>query len=151
MPSRTVQRMVVPTKDEARAAFSSRLAEVITDQPDRPGPRELRGWVAKRYRVSVETARKWLMGLEIPDHTNAVRIATDLKVSLDWLLTGHGQKQPPPHDPLFDTLVRYWRQLTGTQDREEVIRFLRWRVEERLGPESGTPGPIVHLRGRPHP
>lgn len=42
------------------------------------------------YNVSRETARKWLLGLSLPELQRLIEIATQQRVSFEWLSTGRG-------------------------------------------------------------
>lgn len=48
------------------------------------------GALAIQYNVSRETARKWLAGLSLPELQRMIDIATQQRVSFEWLSTGRG-------------------------------------------------------------
>lgn len=85
----TLQPMVVRT-GTSKADFARRLVEAIADSGRAPTDRSRwRSWLAKTYGVSVETARKWLVGEAIPETERLATIALDLNTeSVDYLLTG---------------------------------------------------------------
>lgn len=88
----TMQPMVV-SDDDIRSGFSSRLAACIAASPlAPPAGRSMRAWLATRYGVSQEAARKWLSGLAIPETTKLARIALDLGTSVEHLLTGRDDR-----------------------------------------------------------
>lgn len=126
--------MVANSKEETKAAFSKRLNDVLDEREDIPRARGRRQWIAKRYRVSVETARKWLMGLDMPDGVNLARIAGDLKISPDWLRSNVGHPRPQPTDPLFDELTRTWPSLRP-EDRADVVKYAKFRRAEPPVPQ----------------
>jgi hypothetical protein len=122
----TLQLMVVQNKAETREAFSRRFNAVLDERGDCPEARGRRQWVAKRYKVSVETARKWLSGLDMPDGANSARICNDLKVNENWLRAGTGPPREPENDPTLDELTRTWPSLDPAA-RLEVLHFARFR------------------------
>lgn len=145
----TLQPVVALTKQEVRAAFSRRLNRVLDETPSVPKTRGRRTWVAKRYGVSIETARKWLTGVDVPDEGNGARIATDLQISLDWLRAGIGSPRAAAEtDRILDELVAVWASL-GEGDRKEVVKFAKFRRDNNdPSPPDGTK--TVHPRPR-HP
>lgn len=68
--------------DYAARGFAQRLDAAI-------GGRE-KGVTAKRARVAPSTLTKYLAGMSEPGAFKAARLAAELGVSLDWLLTGRG-------------------------------------------------------------
>lgn len=48
------------------------------------------GALSMRYNVSRETARKWLVGMSLPELQRMIDIATQQQVSFEWLSTGRG-------------------------------------------------------------
>lgn len=84
---------VVAQKERARADFAKRLNEALDEHVDAAAGRQRRAWVATRFGVSVEAARKWLVGESTPDTARLSEIATELGVNVDWLLTGRQPKR----------------------------------------------------------
>jgi transcriptional regulator with XRE-family HTH domain len=83
---------MVISRTRAYSAFAERLALAL-DAMEQAGCPRARGralWVANRYGVSGEAARKWLVGLAIPDQANLARIADDTCFSVNWLHAGIG-------------------------------------------------------------
>ena len=81
--------MGADTGKRTKDALAKRLGEAFTlaGVPDGRGRRSA---IAKRYGVSVETARKWLVGESVPETWRFAIFAKDAGVSADWLLTGRG-------------------------------------------------------------
>ncbi|KLI99894.1 hypothetical protein [Luteimonas sp. FCS-9] len=82
--------------------FSRRLHWAL-DNARFQGGRGRTGALAARYAVSRQTARKWLGGLALPELARMIEMATELRVSFDWLATGRGEpglrqvsEGPPP-------------------------------------------------------
>lgn len=132
--TRTLQPVVAHNKEQTRAAFSKRLNAVLDEVKDCPARRGRRQWVAKRYGVSVESARKWLTGEDMPDGTNSARIAADLGINDGWLRSGVGPMRPPVSDAVLDELTRTWPSL-DTSVRLEILRFVQFRKTDK---RSGT-------------
>ncbi|MGI9213004.1 MAG: hypothetical protein ACR2HF_11080 [Methylococcaceae bacterium] len=74
-----------------RTDFSTRLDWALT-YAGVPEGKPRRAAVAKRFSVSVETARKWLSGLVLPDPWRILSIAGELEVCAEFLLTGQGPR-----------------------------------------------------------
>jgi len=134
--------VVAMSKDQVRKAFSRRLNGVLDEIADISGDnrRRRRSWMRDRYKVSVETARKWLTGIDLPDQMHLAMLAADLKVSSDWLLTGNGARRPPVQDQLLEELLTIWPQLSS-DDRHEVLRYAHYRGDRprhaRTPPPAG--------------
>lgn len=143
-----LQPVVVITKEQAKAAFSRRLNQVLDEDANVPKERGRRSWVAKRFSVSIETARKWLTGLDLPDEGNFARIVADLHVSAEWLRSGQGDRRPQESDPVMDELQAVMRSLP-TEDREEVLRYAKFRQGNPTPPRPPD-SPTIHPRPR-HP
>lgn len=76
---------------QEKDSFASRFAEALTDAGI-PDNRDRRKHVAKMFKVSVETVRKWLTGIAKPQPNKIQSIARKLRVNGEWLLTGIGLK-----------------------------------------------------------
>lgn len=86
----TIGRMDANPKD----SFAYRFSQALTDAGI-ADDRQRRGQVAKMFKVSPESVRKWLKGLAIPETSKIQLIAKRLKVNGEWLLTGLGEKSSP--------------------------------------------------------
>lgn len=75
-----------------REKFSARLHEVLNDAPDIPVGDGRQTALARVFKVSQTATRKWLEGESIPETTRVVEICLKYGVSVDWLLTGRGDK-----------------------------------------------------------
>jgi hypothetical protein len=136
--------------DERRAAresFSERLGEVLDAVTDVPRTRGRRTWVAKQWNVSVETARKWLVGLDIPDRAHLAAICAKLGVSPDWMLTGRGQRYLTEPDELLDRFLATWARLSE-QNREEIVALATFMAQRGppLAPSGQTEIAPLSLR-----
>lgn len=68
-------------------------------------------WVATRFGVSKEAARKWLAGESIPDQTHLLMIIEDLKIRPSQLIGGLDE-QGISADHFGVKLIRMWDDLT---------------------------------------
>ncbi len=71
-----------------RKEFAERLVRTLELRGYPPYGRALFARVAKEYGVTISASRKWLSGEGFPGIETLVRIANDLKISLDYLLRG---------------------------------------------------------------
>jgi hypothetical protein len=78
--------------DAPHAEFARRLHRALDAAGFAVGRRRT-GALSEYYGVSRETARKWLGGLALPELDRMIEIATDQRVSFDWLSTGRGTSQ----------------------------------------------------------
>lgn len=134
----TVQFMVAsPAKDEARELFSKNLNAELSAQeaPDRGRPDWLRRKLLSdgRLKVSRETCRKWLAGLDIPDQAHMSILISVFRLNLQKLRTGTWEPPPGAHDENFVRLVKAWPDL---DDRSRalvmgIIDLARERPEEQ--------------------
>lgn len=86
---------MVVSDQKIREGFSARLERALLASAKVPDEkRRWRGWLAKRYGVSVESARKWLTGLALPELATVVAIALDLNETVEHLLTGRDGAAP---------------------------------------------------------
>jgi hypothetical protein len=69
--------------------FAGRLHKAL-DRARFPADRARTGALANRYAVTRETARKWLAGLALPELERMITLATEFRVSFEWLATGRG-------------------------------------------------------------
>lgn len=60
--------------------------------------------LGRAFGVSQPTARDWMKGYALPGISNAVHIAEQLGVCVEWLLTGRGPRFPGP-SPSVDPLL----------------------------------------------
>lgn len=69
--------------------FAHRLHQAL-DFAGFPAGRQRTGALSEHYGVSRETARKWLIGLALPELERMIEIAVQQRVSFEWLATGRG-------------------------------------------------------------
>lgn len=114
------------TRHEAKEQFSRRFNIVLDDNNECPRGRGRRSWVSKEFSVSVETARKWLTGLAIPDQTNMGIIAARLQISPAKLHAGVVEAQEKQvrigADRFASKLAVMWDQLTD-EVKGQIVAF----------------------------
>ena len=114
-----------------KQAFSARLREICAEKqlPDRGRQSAL----ASLFSVTPNAARKWLLGLGLPETEVAIRIAKWADVNYEWLMTGRGLMRGdkvPTRALVVDEVLR-----RGTPaDRKEVVNFLRYKLENAEAP-----------------
>ena len=116
--------MVVKSKADAKREFAKRLNDVLDELTDAPTPGRP-AWIVDRYdkEISGEAARKWIKGRSLPDMAHLAMISADLKVGVEWLLTGLGDKYLCEPDDDFEALKRLWQELTPDQ-RKPILSFI---------------------------
>lgn len=91
----TVVSGIISLMLDEKEAFARRLNEALNvslpDIPEKGKGRQM--FVASKFKVSQKGARKWLEGEGFPKLEQAIIIAKELKVSLEWLLTGRGERR----------------------------------------------------------
>lgn len=71
--------------------YAQRLNEALADagyQDIKSRKEILKKWTG----VSLESTRKWLSGLSVPTYERSAMFAQKLNISLNWLLSGEGNK-----------------------------------------------------------
>lgn len=96
--------------------FARRLNEILDDigVPQRGRLVTL----ARRFHVTHPSAKKWLDGQGYPDTDRLIELAVWGKTSLDWLLTGRGQKHP--------------QDLEAPQEFQDTVELLRKANQQQL-------------------
>jgi len=88
----TVARM---SEVEIKRAFASRLNAICDDKRVPPKGQNRQAEVARIFGVSQKGARKWLEGEGLPTLERAIEMALWADVSVEWLLTGRGERHAP--------------------------------------------------------
>lgn len=111
-----------------KLAFSSRLNE-LCDEPQFGIPSAGKGRqvdLGRKFSVSQNAARKWLVGDGMPKPTTLERIARYFHVNTEWLRAGIGAKRQDDGvmvtDPELIRLVQIGQSLSK-QDRAAYIRM----------------------------
>lgn len=78
----------------SNAAFARRLNRTLDEAGFVVGRRRTAA-LAQEHEVSRETARKWLVGLALPELPRLIELAVRHQVSFEWLATGRGGPAAP--------------------------------------------------------
>lgn len=125
-----------PSDSDVLTGFAQRLNDVCDDMgitPDRGRQTAL----AKQFGVNPKAARKWLLGIGLPELATAIRIAVWGDVNLTWLLQGSGAKRGMRVDTkalVLDEAVRSLPSELGT----DLVDNLRAKLQ-RIGRLSAEP------------
>lgn len=115
-----MQPMVVD-KRAAKLEFASRLTRALA-LAGIPDDQNRRGWIARTFGVSVEAARKWLVGESMPDTARIQGIAQELGVAANWLLSGQDEPDGPKiAESGAPRYVLAWRTDTANAPLERAI------------------------------
>ena len=119
------------TEPDEKQLFAKRLNEVCADKglPERGRQTAL----ARLFKVTATAARKWLVGVGMPETELAIHIAKWADVNFEWLMTGRGPKvgdKVPTRDLVVDEIMRH-----GTpEERRELINYIKYRIEHATTP-----------------
>lgn len=85
-----------------------------------------------QFGVSPNAARKWLLGLGLPELDLAVRIANWGNVNINWLLQGAGPVRGEKMDPAAELVSEGVAHLP-IEDRQQVFDFMRYKFDKADG------------------
>lgn len=151
-------RVLEMRTDQEREAFSKRLNEICDDMgvPPKGDGRQLR--LAKKFDVNQKGARKWLEGEAMPQMTTMIAIARWADVSIEWLITGRGEKRQPlsAQEPVSPYVARAASALSALPEAMQGIAVAHIEAlakaassTEPSKPSEGAPTVIVQDGGGP--
>lgn len=108
-----------------KAEFSRRLNEALDESPLHiPAKGDGRQTVvAKLFGVGQKAARKWLEGEGFPELEKAIEIAIRLSITVEWLLTGRGEKRVSDKSDVFlAELLNTWFSMPSPT-RTELLSY----------------------------
>ena len=73
------------------------------------------------FMVAAPTVHDWRHGEKLPSSEKLAEIAKKLQVSYDWLVTGRGDDEPPPHADIIDLARRIERVDDAAKEYIKVI------------------------------
>lgn len=116
------------------------------------------GDVAKELGVYQSAVTKWKTGKSLPTLANAIKLATDAEVCVDWLLTGRLPERPGLCvDAELAKLMAIWDALQP-ETAKEIVAYANYRrsIEGGDQPANSSNAEIRlkrkdHAVDRPHP
>lgn len=115
---------------DEKVSFSKRLNQLLDEIGVSPKGRGRQIAVGKMFGKNQKSARRWLEGEGFPELALAIRMATLFNVSLEWLLTGRGEKRlMEPTSALLAELLDCWYRLPETA-QSEIVTFARYVAEK---------------------
>lgn len=116
---------------DVKQQFAGRLHELCDDM-DLPRGRGRQSALAAKFGVSPNAARKWLLGLGMPELDLAIRLASAAHANVLWLLQGVGPKRGDAFDTTPGELLDAVQQLPP-DDGQQVFDFIRYKIERADG------------------
>jgi transcriptional regulator with XRE-family HTH domain len=92
-------------------------------------------WLAEKTGIKYQTLRSWISKNILPRADDAVKIAKELGVTVEYLIEGHHSTMPQEIDSFylkykkFSILLAYLEQLTQEQ-REDIEAFALMLVDK---------------------
>lgn len=132
---------------DERVEFSRRLNEALDESPLRVPPKGegRQVFVAKIFSVDQKGARKWLEGEGFPKMERCITIARKLEVTVEWLLTGRGNKRMvDPADIQLATLLNLYYQMPADL-RDDLCQYAAFVVAKIKEQETPTALPAATL------
>ena len=143
---------MVVSDQKIREGFSARLESALRASAKAPDdPRRWRSWVSKRYGVSIESARKWLSGLALPELATVAAIALDLGETVEHLLTGRDAEirvAVPPLSAVESALVESYR--AAPPVGQAILRTAAAAASDSLSGAKARTLHVVGQQGSPH-
>lgn len=116
---------------DVKTDFARRLHDVCDDLGLLPG-RGRQTALAKRFGLTPNAARKWLLGIGMPELDKAIEIANAARVNVLWLLQGAGPKRGDAFDTTPGELLEAVQQLPANEG-QQVFDFIRYKIERADG------------------
>ena len=140
---------------DERIEFSRRLNEALDESPlgvpIKGDGRQI--FVSRLFEVDQKGARKWLEGEGFPKLERCIIISKKLNVSVEWLLTGRGNKRMvDPADIQLATLLNDYYQLP-TELKTELSQYAAYILSKYKSASTSTvpPPPLfVHEHKKTH-
>lgn len=123
-----------------RTAFAQRLNQALNESSEQI-PQEGKGRqsvVGQLFGVDQKAARKWLKGEGFPTLEKCTDIAKRLNVSMEWLLTGRGDKRIMDNlnAQLAELLNVYWQ--LPNQLQGDLMTYARFLLETKNRPPAAS-------------
>jgi transcriptional regulator with XRE-family HTH domain len=98
--------------------------------------------IARQLDLGQSAVAKWAHGSGYPTLRKCIHIAKLTGVSVEWLLTGRGNKKQEggDMDELTQELLDRWADLSE-EARRDIIEFAEFRLQKDPKPARGPSGP----------
>jgi transcriptional regulator with XRE-family HTH domain len=118
--------------------FWPRLVEAFADS----GLETSQSAIARHLDIGQSAVAKWAHGSGYPTLRKCIHIARITGVSVEWLLTGRGNKNQKggDMDDLTQRLLEQWAELPEAAQRE-ILEFVKFRVATEPEAVRGSTGP----------
>lgn len=113
-----------------KSEFAKRLEEICDDMGIPEGGRQTK--LASQFEVVPNTARKWLLGIGLPELEMCMRIAKWADVNLLWLLQGGGLKKGEKIDKEAQALKQLIDEMPG-ESRQASFDFIGYQLTRADG------------------
>ena len=110
-------------------AMSSPFWERVTEAFADAGLETSQSGIARELDVGQSAVQKWAKGTGYPTLRKCIQIAKRTGVSVEWLLTGRGNKNPKggSMDDLTQALLDLWASLTD-EAKADILAYLKFRA-----------------------
>lgn len=116
---------------DVKADFARRLHDVCDDLGLVSG-RGRQTALANHFGLTPNAARKWLLGIGMPELDKAIEIANAARVNVLWLLQGAGPKRGEAFDTAPGELLEAVQHLPANEG-QQVFDFIRYKIERADG------------------
>lgn len=122
---------------DEKQSFSNRLNQLLDETGVSPKGRGRQIAVGNMFGKNQKSARRWLEGEGFPELALAIRMATFFNVSLEWLLTGRGEKRiMETTSALLAELLDCWYRLPEAS-QTELVTYAKY-VSEKTQPKPSS-------------
>lgn len=118
--------------------FAKRLNEVCDDLQIPPKGKARQTTLARMFKVSQESARKWTEGESIPKYETILAMSEYFRVHSEWLFAGRGQKNiNAPQINISEDALKIARSFDMlSEDKKAAYRVLLGEDVERKDDEQ---------------
>lgn len=109
---------------ESNKSFWGRVLEALLDMGI---DQDQQTAVAKLIKIKQPSVFEWTEG-SLPSMKNAVKLANELGVNVEWLYTGRGSKRPISIGSEAEELWELWRRVPAI--RGELLKYARFLVSD---------------------
>ena len=91
---------------------------------------------AKQCGIPYRTLQDYIAGKREPGAANLIKIATQMRISIDWLLTGESQVKEEssiynaiPHDIITEKILLMIKDMSE-EERREILKYVQHRFSQ---------------------